>query len=104
MVILVPETTRFPTSSGSFGNSIRNGLKIDIPTIAAIARDHGRGDRDAQHPHHSAMPRGDRKARLETSLIGRVLNRVHRCSEALRITRQSIPLCRITQPGHSSRV
>ena len=70
-------------STGSFGNSIRNGLKTDTTTIAAIASDHGRRDRDAQHPHHPAVARGHGKARLQAGLIGWVLNRIHRCSKAL---------------------
>ena len=57
-------------SSGSLGNSIRNGLKIDTATIAAIARMHGRRNRDAQHPHHPAVARRDGKARLHSGLIG----------------------------------
>src|SRR3954466_116725 len=38
IVILVPETTRLPMSTGSFGNKIRNGLKTDTATILAIDR------------------------------------------------------------------
>ena len=37
MVILVPDTTRLPMSTGSFGSSIRKGLKIDTPTMPASA-------------------------------------------------------------------
>ena len=32
------ETTRLPMSTGSFGNSIRNGLKTETATSPAIAR------------------------------------------------------------------
>ena len=38
IVILVPETTRLLISTGSFGSSIRNGLKTDTATMLAIAR------------------------------------------------------------------
>ena len=47
-------------SIGSFGSSIRNGLKTDTITMAATAISTARGNRDAQNPHHPAMARRDR--------------------------------------------
>jgi len=59
-VILVPETTRLSISSGSLGNSIRNGLKIDTVTIAAIDRITAAGTamRSAIFPARCAPARG----------------------------------------------
>ena len=70
-------------SSGSLGSSIRNGLKTDTATMRGHRQQHGGRHRDAQHPHHPAVARRDRKARLHSGLIGWGLNRIHRCSEAL---------------------
>ncbi|KTT91094.1 hypothetical protein NS44R_14825, partial [Mammaliicoccus sciuri] len=36
-----------------------------------------RGHRDAQDPHHAAVPRGSGKARPEARHIGWILNRIH---------------------------
>ena len=52
-------------STGNFGISMRNGLKIDTPTMPAMRQRHRRRHRDAQDPHHPAVPRGRGKARLK---------------------------------------
>ena len=70
-------------STGSFGSSMRNGLKTETATIAGHRQDHRRRHRDAQNPHHPAVARRDGKARIHSGVIGWVLNRIHRCSKAL---------------------
>ena len=88
-------------SSGSFGISMRNGLKTDTAMIGRHRQRHRRRHRDAQNPHHPAVARGDGKARLQSGLIGWILDRIHRCSEA-RDWRIIVPgNRRIMQPGHA---
>ena len=77
MVTFEPETTRLSMSTGSFGISIRNGLKIDTPTIAAIARSPPPALPPAG-PHEPAVARGRGKARLKSCVIGGVLAETHR--------------------------
>lgn len=53
--------------------------------------DHGhrqpdhRGHRDAQDPHHAAVPRGGGEARLEARDIGWILNRIHLSSRGAKL-------------------
>ena len=44
-MILVPETTRFPESTGNLGKSIRNGLNNYASTIAATDSSTAAGSR-----------------------------------------------------------
>ena len=76
IVIFVPETTTLPKSNGSF-DSMRNGLKTEMPTITSIEARIAAGTALRSSAHMLRMPRGDREARFQRRQINGIANRIH---------------------------
>ena len=73
-------------STGSFGNSILNGLKTDTADDRRHRQNHRRRNGDPQYPHHPAVARSAGKARLQSGVIGGILDVVHCGSNGHRAT------------------
>ena len=86
IVILVPDTTRLPMSTGSFGMQHSERIEDRYHNDRRHRQHHRRRHRDPQYPHHPAVARRDGKARLQAGVIGGILDVVHRGSNGRRAT------------------